>query len=180
MSIRSVREHLVDLAIVGMLAISLVAYLRPDAPPANPGERLAALSTRLIGTVMDPRVHADVGRPTLYFVFSTTCAACARQRPVWLTTADSAMARGVGVRALAIVPEGEATDTASVAAYLSARESIATSVLADRGLQESIGGLATPLSILVSSSGEILFHRLGVLSTQDLDSLHGLLTTLSP
>ena len=179
MPIGKVREHLLDVAILVMLAVALVAYLRPDAP-ASPGERMTALSTRLTGKVMDRRVHTGVGQPTLYFVFNTTCTACARQRPVWLNTADFATAHGVSVRALAMVPEGEATDTASVTAYLSAREAIATSILADRELQESIGGVATPLFILVSSSGEILFHRLGVLSARDLDSLHTLLATVRP
>lgn len=179
MPLRKVWQYFVDLAILAMLAIALVAYLRPDAPAVNPRDRMAALSAGLTGRIMDPRVHTAVGRPTLYYAFSTTCTACARQRPVWLTLADSAITRGVDVRAIAMIPEGEATDTASVAAYLSARGAIATSILADSELQEAIGGVATPLSILVKSSGEILFHRLGVLSAQDLDSLHTLLTKVS-
>ena len=109
---------------------------------------------------------------TLLLIFRSDCPACAFVRPNWLRLSDQAVQFGSSV--LAVTPEPLTPDVVSylshgdvpVPVYVPAEPSVFFERVYARGV---------PTTILVTSKGELLFHRTGQLTDGDIAFL---LTTI--
>lgn len=121
------------------------------------GKILPRFAVQYLGGQMDTIPSA--GLPTVLYFFSTTCAACERNKEAWQALADSL--RGVAV-AIAISPESLAT---VAAATQSAPSGYRVGVIAESDLEGQLKAYrmwATPITYVLDEDGKLHLSVVGI------------------
>lgn len=177
----AVVDGTVTICAVVAVAFAAATFLRPKAALNPAPDQLLSSVRSLVGAKLPPiqmlNEHGTTTpsalptRPTVIFIFRSTCEACERNAPQWRALADV-----VRPTALVSVVSLEGPDVAHT--WLERQRILADTVLLPSNpteLAEKWHAQGVPLTLVVGASQSVKYAHLGILDNKDVASIRSLL-----